>query len=404
MLHIHFGTGRLGLGLVAPFFQSPGSELFLLNRAISGAKATGDTDLTSKRRNELLRDHPEKFYVVQELGAGDAGRHIIHYNEFYSYNEQNITEIIRTIIEQSNQKQEGIIVTASVLKAANYRPVIQALSMLANMQERQLVGPIFLVACENTLSALEVLDDADLCDLISDKLRRNVICVHALVDRMCVGLEEGREGSCPTVLARVEHYGALKLELSPETDELLTKLNRSRIEFSRHVAVEKQIKNWLLNGSHWLIALAAYDESEGNQSLKLNEFLSEKSEREQFAKSVMQEMREGVAAVLRSDPQYADFVQEVNVDQYLENAADAILARFLTNEDPIVRILARFQAPSANSVATIQAFSKRFSDRVDEPISAYEADKGMPPIAAMHSMHSLVRLIAAGSFINAAPA
>ncbi len=43
MLHIHFGAGRLGLGLVAPFFQRPGSELHLLNRAVSGTNATGST-------------------------------------------------------------------------------------------------------------------------------------------------------------------------------------------------------------------------------------------------------------------------------------------------------------------------------------------------------------------------
>jgi hypothetical protein len=184
----------------------------------------------------------------------------------------------------------------------------------------------------------------------------------------------------------------------------MKKLGVSRIEFSHHVAVEKQIKSWLLNGSHWLIALAAYEASQADRSLKLNEFLREKTDREQFAASVMQEMREGVAAILRGDPQYADFVREVDVDRYLERASEAILDRFMTNDDPITRILARFQEPTPESITTIQAFSKRFADRVDEPITAYEADKGMPPVAAMHSMHSLVRLIASGSFINATQA
>ena len=203
------------------------------------------------------------------------------------------------------------------------------------------------------------------------------------------------------MLVRVEQYGSLKFELSAKADELIKMLEGSRIEFGRHVAVEKQIKNWLLNGSHWLIALSAYHQSDANRSMKLNEFLSETPEREQFAASVMQEMREGIAAILHSQPQYADFVQDVDVDSYLRGAARAILKRFLTNEDPIVRILARFQAPSAESLTTLQAFSKRFAERVDEPIAAYEADTGAAPEAAMHSMHSLVRLIASGSFINA---
>ena len=46
MLHIHFGAGRLGLGLVAPFFQKPGSELYLLNRATSGSNPTGSAGLS----------------------------------------------------------------------------------------------------------------------------------------------------------------------------------------------------------------------------------------------------------------------------------------------------------------------------------------------------------------------
>lgn len=54
MLHIHFGTGRLGLGLVAPFFQSEGSELYLLNRSSSAKNPTGSTALEPSRRNELL--------------------------------------------------------------------------------------------------------------------------------------------------------------------------------------------------------------------------------------------------------------------------------------------------------------------------------------------------------------
>lgn len=60
MMHLHFGTGRLGLGLVAPFFQTPGSQLHLLNRATSGTNATGATALSPERRNRLLQSHPEQ--------------------------------------------------------------------------------------------------------------------------------------------------------------------------------------------------------------------------------------------------------------------------------------------------------------------------------------------------------
>lgn len=402
MLHIHFGAGRLGLGLVAPFFQTPASELYLLNRRVSATKETGSTALTPERRNALLRDHPHRHYLIEELGRGEAGRRTVRYDGFFTYDDdEEAGRIAACIIGRSRQKHDGVVVTASVLKAENYRAVLQALNTLADMRNDGLIGPLFLAACENTVDAAEVLAHPALSATLRAAVHRHVACLGALVDRMCVELDEERQEGIPTVLVRVEAYGSLKLEAPAGEGELAQMLEGSRIEFSRHVAVEKQIKNWLLNGSHWLIALAAYEESQANPDLRLNAFLAEKPERARFAASVMREMRTGVAALLRSQPRYADFVREVDMDDYLERAAEAILQRFLTNDDSIARILARFQSPSPESLATIQDFSKRFSDRVAEPIAAYQADMGTPPAAAMHGMQSLVRLISSGSFIDA---
>lgn len=402
MLHIHFGTGRLGLGLVAPFFQRPGSELYLLNRSVSAAKPTGGTALDPGRRNELLRDNPDKYYIIQEPGAHEPGFEVIQYDAFLEYTNGNIRDVTESIIEQSAQKADGVIVTASVLSLENYGAVMQALRLLAEMREQGSVGPVFLVACENTVSAHDVFREPALCQIIPEEIRGHVTCVHALVDRVCVGLEEDRSGPHPTVLVLAEEYGSLKLELNAATEPLLDKLAGSRIEFSRYVDIEKQIKGWLLNGSHWLIALAAFQQSDGDKNLKLNEFLSADPERKRFAANVMKEMRDGVAAILRSDPHYSGFVKDVDPDRYLEGASQSILKRFLTNEDPITRILARFQEPSPDSPSSMQAFSKRLFDRVDEPISAYVAEKGVAPPAATQSVQSLVRLMATGTFVSEA--
>ena len=402
MLHIHFGAGRLGLGLVVPFFQTAGSKTFILNRAVSGAKPTGDTALEPRRRNDLLLENPDRCYVIQEPGAQDAPRRVVHYDGFFEYGDDGVEEIVRLIVEHSTPQGNGVIVTASLLTAENYRPVLQALALLAGMNKNETLGRIFFVACENTFGANEVLDHPDLCSMLPAELRDHVNCVPALVDRVCVGLEEGHEGSHPIVLVHAEEYGSLKLELNPKTAELVEMLEGSQIEFTKNVAVEKQIKNWLLNGSHWLLALAAFQESGGDRELKLNHFLAESPERRRFAESVMAEMREGVSNILRREPEYAEFIRDVDPDVYLQGAAEAILKRFMSNEDPVTRILARFQAPTSKSPATVQAFSQRLADRVDEPITAYTEDKGVAPPAATQSIQSLVRLIASGTFINAA--
>ena len=407
MLHIHFGAGRLGLGLVSPFFQSAGSKLYILNRGSGGARPTGETACPSARRNALLAEHPRREYVIAPPGDsggasgadGAAGREIVRYDGFATYEGENAEDAVRAILREADgAARDGVVVTASVLKPENYRAVLRVLDVLAGARG---VGPLFLVACENSMTAADVFEDPVLADLVTAAVRERVTPVAALVDRICVELEEDQSGPLPTVLVRAEPYGSLKLQLGPETEALVPLLEGSRVEFSRHVETEKQVKSWLLNGSHWLIALAAFSESEGNRELKLNEFLRERPDRVEFASTVMREMQDGVAAILRSDPQYAAFVHDVDPDWYLDGASRAILNRFLDTEDPITRILARFQAPSPESHSTIEAFSRRFTDRVGLPLTAYERDYGVPPRAATQSILGLVKLLASGTFIDA---
>lgn len=403
MLHIHFGAGRLGLGLVAPFFQSPSSQTHLLNRASGGSKATGQTALASHRRNELLAGHPDRSYVIAPPGNssqdGRSQRERVRYDGFSTYDDTSIAAVIDTLLETTQEAhQDGVIVTGSVLTPDNYRPILRTLDILARQRARGAVGPVFLVACENTLIAHEVLDHPALP--VTDAVRHHVTPVSALVDRICVGMEEDRSEAVPSVLVRAEPYGSLKLQLCPELEPLVAMLEGSRIEFSRHLATEKQVKSWLLNGSHWLIALSAFSETQGDRDMKLNEFLRGEPHRVEFATTILQEMQHGVATILRSDPHYADFIRDVDADDYLDGVSRSVLTRFMDTEDSITRILARFQAPSPEAHATVEAFSKRFADRVGEPLTAYQQDRGIPPQAATQSILGLVKLLASGTFID----
>jgi hypothetical protein len=202
------------------------------------------------------------------------------------------------------------------------------------------------------------------------------------------------------VLVRAEEYGAVKLELRPETEELAELCRDSRIEWSRHVEVEKQIKSWQLNGAHWLIALHALDTHDNIKTdFKLKEFFESSPENHQFTRDVMQEISEGIAILLRKDPTYADFVRDVDVEVYLAGTAASILRRFETVDDSITRILARFHTPTPDDYNTIQSFSKRFADRVDLPMEAHMSAKGATP-AADTGIKSLYHLISQGNFID----
>src|SRR4051794_39130796 len=111
MLHIHFGAGRLGLGLVAPYFRRPGSELYLLNRAASGDNATGSTSLAPQRRNGLLRSHPTREYFIQKPAGGPPDRQAVHYDDFVTYGEGDVGRIVDSIARESPRRRSGVVVT-----------------------------------------------------------------------------------------------------------------------------------------------------------------------------------------------------------------------------------------------------------------------------------------------------
>ena len=403
LIHLHFGAGRLGLGLIAPWFQKPGSKLYIFNRAVSSANPTGSTALGPSQRNELLRDHPERFYLIQKPGEPTVdSATTVPFEKFIAYDEDSLESEVEAIASQAIGSETSVIVTASVLIAENYRSVVQALNVLSRRKEAdpQAMGKIFLVACENTLGAREIFEHQATKDLLTSQARQHVIPVHALVDRMCVGLEADDSGEHPAVLVRAEDYGAVKLELHPEAEDLVELCEGNRVEFSRHLDTEKQIKSWQLNGSHWLIALHALQTHEGEEDFTLNEFLASSPENRRFAEQVMQEMSEGIAILLHQDPAYADFVRDVDVDAYLVNTGKAILRRFESTDDPMTRILARFHMPTPDEVHSIESFSKRFSDRVDGPLNAYESKKGQMPPAATRSILDLYRLISNGFFVE----
>ena len=407
MLHIHFGTGRLGLGLVAPFLQKPTSELYLLNRATSSKNPAGSTSLDAARRNELLKSNSRKQYLIDTPGTdptadGAQPRELIHFDGFEALEENRVEEVIRRVLDASQRKGEGVVITGSVLTAQNYAPIVDALNVICGMKQsgESAIGDVYLIACENTVSAYDVLRHEDLAERVQEETHRYARCVHALVDRVCVGMEEVEFQGEPTVLVQAEEYGSLKLELCGNTENLPELLKGSRAEFSRHLDVEKDIKSWLLNGSHWLIALTAFQETGGDTELKLNEFITSTQNHEQYAAEVVNEMRDGIEALLRSDPQYEGFRNDVDVSAYLDGAARSILERFKANADTMTRILARFRAPTSEEVTTVQSFVDRFLHRIEPPLLAYQAEKGVPPKAATQGIFNLFRLQASGTYVD----
>ncbi len=403
MLHLHFGAGRLGLGLAAPFFRKPGSDLVLLNRMNSSPNPTGDAGLAPARKSELLKTNPWRIYAIKCPTSGSLLEKV-HYKEFHTYTDGDVERVIEQAASECAFEDTGAVVTASVVNAANYISVVQGLNCLTQILSRRGSSKkIFLIPCENTVSADDILK-ADLGNALTEEARQRVRGAQALVDRMCVSLHEYVDADGPTpqptLAVHAEEYGSLKLQLNGDTEELAELCAGNRVEFSKHLDVEKKIKNWLLNGTHWLIAIDAFKSTGGDSEVKLNEFLNSSPERKQFAIDVMTEMRDGIEVMLLNDPEYESFRADIVPGEYLDGAAKAILQRFFTTDDTLGRILARLRKPTPNDYTALQQFVQRFLSRVDPALKAYEQAKHKLPNAASHSKFSLDQLVASGTFVD----
>jgi hypothetical protein len=408
MLHLHFGCGKLGLGLVAPYLKTAESELFLLNRSAPSTVVmqAGDQSayaqahtLNSTKRNSLLQAGGGGFWVSN--GSATA-RTYVAYNGFSSYHDDDIVSVINRIVQCSQRSADGVIITASLVYIEHYAPIVLALQTLCKARDHDpdRIGEIYFIACENMFNANDVLAHPAYHALLSKTHERTICCVDAIVDRICsrldIFVEEGQEH----LFVCTEPYGKLTLELPKARPAFAASLSGSRVTFSQHLAAERDVKGWLLNGSHWLIALTAFRETNGNPDVKLNTFITESIMHRYYAGEIITEMRQGVEALLRADPTYAAFLHDTDITAYLDNAAASILMRFASNEDSIVRILRRFRAPSVDDVGAVQTFVDSLLQKIERPLHAYGTQYGAAPRASTEALMNVLRLQATATYPN----
>jgi hypothetical protein len=95
--------------------------------------------------------------------------------------------VVEKAVADSPLGDTGAVVTASVVSAANYVSVVQALNTLAGMMEAAEVRRRFFLSLAKTPSARTTRRFAH---RLTGEARRTVRGAQALVDRMCVALNE----------------------------------------------------------------------------------------------------------------------------------------------------------------------------------------------------------------------
>ncbi|MGI4856649.1 MAG: hypothetical protein ACRYHA_06955 [Janthinobacterium lividum] len=433
------------MGLIAPYMRTADSELVLFNRGAPGspsAKAAWPVDTPSQTfdspltepdpvmpaatavRNALLADGASRadgeapYYLVAHSDGHDQRvRHRVRYNRFFTYGD-DIDTLIGKVLEQSRQKHKGVIVSGALMQVRHYAGVVRALNVLRGANEtsdpaahdddatqvpEKRIGRLYFVACENMFSAADVLADKAFAEMLGTPGQRPIHCVTALVDRICSRMDRCMANGRERLLVTTESYGKLTLHEHGDQTTLAEMLAGSKVTFSKHLETEREIKGWLLNGSHLLIALTAFRETKGDMDLKLNEFIADSTMHRYFAGEIITEMRDGVEAILESDPTYASFRHDVDISAYLDKAAACILSRFAHNEDSVTRILKRFRAPTEDDLLAVQTFVGILLRKIERPLHAYAEKFGVPPKASTEALVNVLRLQASATYANNAP-
>lgn len=357
---VHFGAGRLGLGLVLPIVSRCRLDVLCAN---SPASNPG-----SAHRHTCLARDKSYWVLVRESG----NRSEVAIADFVVIDDSSI-ERLGSIIEDPRTVLVTCAMGCSRLEA--FVPTLQTL--LHRRSAANPGDPLFVIACENTT------EDA------YESLRRSrlpgVHFLECVVDRICYRVEV-RPTDGP-VEVEVERHARWTIQLppsvAPEHRERLTTLLAPAIATGEVVVVEaigpdRAKKRWLVNGPHLALSILARA-SLVRPYVYLDEFMLENPG---IVRQVMDE--------------YVDrlVLEGFGIDpaEY-EAYAETTVARFAKNPDEIDRIMRRFQRKSLEEFLRLDLFPK-----LCMPAEALARRPGAYwPTGITQAVHECLRMISRGN-------
>ncbi|EEH54256.1 uncharacterized protein MICPUCDRAFT_48208 [Micromonas pusilla CCMP1545] len=207
-LHVHFGAGRLGFGLVIPALESSGSPYIVMNRP-SAVWAP-----VVEREKEAQQHVAVK--INGECTCGGRGLHVITEDDIRAH-EEGILGIVHDALENGARgflllSMDVNLCAPVIAQATSFScalgPAVQVLAdHLMNLPDVEDETRPVLYACENDHSSVEKLQFA---------LRTKVEAVPCMVDRICVDLTVSDDAKTVNVTAE-GHEGSIVVLNQPES-------------------------------------------------------------------------------------------------------------------------------------------------------------------------------------------
>uniref|UniRef100_A0A0G4FY26 Mannitol dehydrogenase C-terminal domain-containing protein n=1 Tax=Chromera velia CCMP2878 TaxID=1169474 RepID=A0A0G4FY26_9ALVE len=282
-VHIHFGAGKLGLGLVlkamAKSAEATSSQLVLLQRASNAWKSVVDCDSPYIRfalnsteicRLRVIRpgdplDFEEIVQGARENAAskGHAGYFILH-----GSGEEEKTKLQQLLDWAVSDESPLAAVFSTSLGPALHKATEPLLSRLPKRKEAAERPALY--ACENDHVAVEKL---------AEKLKGKVTVVPCMVDRICAERTIGKcaDGTCDVSVVAEPFPGEIVL-LSPPEHAQMPAFRGNNVhcpedEREAHYFCER--KKLMVNGMHTTLAFMTLAKEQPLDFMKISGYDSE---------------------------------------------------------------------------------------------------------------------------------
>jgi len=375
--HVHFGAGKLGLGLVGWISNHLNLQLYIANRS---NPATG----ILSARNRLIAEQfgydiaygptvVEAIRVVAVLNLDNVG------------DRQELVSLIAS--------PETQLLTTSMVEA---HPSVMSIIREGLLQRaRAAAQPLYILACENELKSEDLLAhiESGLTEKDANAIRNAGTFIPCVVDRVCVGVSALRGR---TIVAAAQ-FG--RLSLPPNADRAFFEGRLSQAARDANaIAIEHDIefaeikKKWLFNGPHLIIAINAYYDGH----LTFHEYVQNNSD---LAQEIFHEFAMGCFHVCSQNTRLLAMGVD-KIYRQIQNEVSINQQRFRDFPDSTQRIISRFLEPTKDKPNTLQLFFKNLRYKVVEPATTYCESEGQMPHRISYTLLRLIELIADGRFIR----
>ncbi len=229
-IHVHFGAGNLGVGLVLKQFQSNNNIIIIQRESEKVRKYKNLSFVTYKTKTKNVSDEVLRAKVVRSINSIDFEK-----KEHVLFISDNANEI-RKLITKSN----------SISTSIGRKGMLDLIRLFKNLT---FAKEINFYPFEN---------DVDSVDVFFNELNNNkMIRIDVMPDRICTDIKFLKS----VISVKAEHYRETVIKVVNERihKEIDENIYRATLVESNQYPFYKDRKYFLVNGIHMFIAIHQYD-------------------------------------------------------------------------------------------------------------------------------------------------